>query len=105
MKPTAAQVIWFEAIGRGDIARVGGKNSSIGEMVQNLGKAGVNTPPGFATTTDAYWKFIDANGLREPVAETLRRLDSGKISLAEAGETIRAAFLQGEWPADTAQAI
>jgi pyruvate,water dikinase len=105
MTSTRPQVIWFEAIGRGDVARVGGKNASIGEMVQNLSKVGVETPTGFATTTDAYWSFIDANGLRVRITEILHRLESGQISLAQAGDAIRSSFLQSEWPTDTAQAI
>ena len=105
MKPTAAQVVWFEKIGRGDVPRVGGKNASIGEMVKNLGRSGVNTPPGFATTTDTYWKFVDANGLRDLITESVRRLEAGQTTLAETGETIRTLFLRGEWPAETAQAV
>jgi pyruvate,water dikinase len=105
MKSAAEQVVWFETIGRGDVARVGGKNASIGEMVQKLGKAGVETPVGFATTTDAYWDFVDANNLRESIQDALQRLDAGQLALAEAGKAIRSLFLRGEWPSRTAQAI
>ena len=48
-------VAWFDDLGRGDVARVGGKNASLGEMVRQLGGRGVRVPPGFATTADAYW--------------------------------------------------
>jgi pyruvate, water dikinase len=47
-------VMWFENLSRGDVALVGGKNSSLGEMVQQLGKKGIKVPSGFATTADAY---------------------------------------------------
>ena len=57
------QVVWFEELRRTDVPRVGGKNASLGEMVANLASRGVNVPPGFALTADAYWRFIDANGL------------------------------------------
>src|SRR5690606_37280695 len=67
----SAWIIPFEALGRGDVARVGGKNASLGEMVQNLSPRGVRVPTGFATTADAYWRFIDANGLREVIAGAL----------------------------------
>ncbi|MEQ1607812.1 MAG: phosphoenolpyruvate synthase [Hyphomonadaceae bacterium] len=105
METSNSTIAWFESVGRNDVARVGGKNASIGEMVQKLGKSGVNTPPGFATTTDAYWRFVEANGLREPIVRTLGRLDAGQMTLAKAGEAIRAEFLHGEWPNETAKAI
>ncbi len=102
---TAAHVIWFEDLGRHDVPRVGGKNASLGEMVRNLGGKGVPVPPGFATTSDAYWRFVEENGLRETVSVALSRLASGKCTLSEAGETIRREFLSGDWPADISASI
>jgi pyruvate,water dikinase len=99
------QVLWFEKLGCGDVATVGGKNASLGEMVANLGAKGVRVPPGFATTADAYWRYLEANGLKPKVAEALGRLAAGKVTLAETGGAIRRMFLLGEWPAETAQAI
>jgi pyruvate,water dikinase len=98
-------VVWFEAVGRGDVARVGGKNASLGEMVSNLGRQGVRVPPGFATTADAYWRFIDANGLQDTLVGALADLGAGRLSLAETGQTIRRAILRGGWPDETARAI
>eukprot|EP01036_Dinobryon_divergens_P015690 gene15690-21251_t len=46
---------WFETLGRTDVAKVGGKNASLGEMVRTLGSKGIKVPPGFATTAEAYW--------------------------------------------------
>ena len=46
-----------------DLKLVGGKNASLGEMIQNLSKSEVNIPGGFAITVDAYWKFINHNKL------------------------------------------
>ena len=48
-----------------DLELVGGKNASLGEMIQNLKKLGVNIPTGFALTVDAYWEFILHNNLDE----------------------------------------
>ena len=98
-------VVWFEKVGRNDVPRVGGKNASLGEMVRSLGKMGVKVPPGFATTADAYWRYLETNNLEKVIVDALQDLDSGKASLAETGQTIRRAFLRGEWPDETADAI
>jgi pyruvate, water dikinase len=42
-------VLWFEQVGMGDVDRVGGKNASLGEMIQQLSPQGVAVPTGFAT--------------------------------------------------------
>src|SRR5207247_9120040 len=73
----------------GDVARVGGKNASLGELIRALRPAGINVPPGFATTAQAYRDVLDANHLREPIEATLTRFKAGKITLATAGKTIR----------------
>jgi len=99
------EVIWFEDSGRADVALVGGKNASLGEMVRHLGTRGVAIPPGFATTAEAYWHFVDANRLKDGIAAALEELAAGKAQLSEVGQTIRRAFLHGEWPDDTANSI
>ncbi|TVR10525.1 MAG: phosphoenolpyruvate synthase [Salinarimonadaceae bacterium] len=99
------EVIWFEELGRADVALVGGKNASLGEMVRHLGERGVAVPPGFATASQAFWRFIDANRIRDVIAATLDDLGANRIALPEAGKTIRSAILRGEWPDETAAAI
>lgn len=98
-------VVGFEDVGRADVARVGGKNASLGEMTRSLRGAGIAVPSGFAATSDGYWKFVDANGLREPMRDALQKLGDGRWTLAEAGTFIRTAFLRGEWPAELSAAI
>ena len=105
MPTQARQIIWFEELGRTDVPVVGGKNASLGEMVRNLGDRGVAVPPGFASTAQAYWHFLDANRLRPVIAAALQDLQASRIPLAEAGQAIRRAVLRGEWPKDTAAAI
>lgn len=105
MSSSGRFVAWFDGLGRGDVAKVGGKNASLGEMVTTLGKKGVHVPDGFATTSDTYWSFIDANGLRETISDRLDDLAAGKAQLAETGKTIRTAILKGTWPQDAADAI
>ena len=101
----ADPVIWFEEVRRSDVASVGGKNSSLGEMVQTLAPKGIRIPPGFATTAEAYWDYVEANGFREKLAALLADLAAGKATLAETGKEIRALLLRGEWPEKTASAI
>ena len=98
-------VIPFEEIDRGDVARVGGKNASLGEMVCHLGKQGVAVPPGFATTSDAYWQFVEKNDLQQSIIDALGKMKAGESTLSETGTLLRRLFLQGEWPDDTARAI
>jgi pyruvate, water dikinase len=98
-------IVRFEELERTDVARVGGKNASLGEMVRHLGARGVAVPPGFATTADAYWRFVDANGLRETISAALGDLAEGKATLAETGQALRRAFLRADWPDDMAADI
>ena len=56
-------VRWFADLGMGDLEEVGGKNSSLGEMISNLADAGVKVPDGFATTSSAYRSFLGDTGL------------------------------------------
>jgi pyruvate, water dikinase len=99
------EIMFFEDLHRVDVALVGGKNSSLGEMVQELGGLGIRVPPGFATTADAFRRFIKENGLNEIIAETVADYDEGKITLHVAGDTVRSAIVAGDWPAETEAAI
>ncbi|MBO6754723.1 MAG: phosphoenolpyruvate synthase [Roseibium sp.] len=105
MTNTNQLVFWFEDAGRQDVPLIGGKNASLGEMVNALQPRGINVPAGFATTADAYWQFVKHNGLKTLVADALNDLDSGVATLAETGARVRSAFLRGTWPSDLAGII
>ncbi|MBI4924069.1 MAG: phosphoenolpyruvate synthase [Devosia nanyangense] len=100
-----SSIEWFETLARKDVARVGGKNASLGEMVRTLLPKGIKVPPGFATTADAYWQFIDTNDLRPRITALVADWEEGKTSLPETGSQIRNLILKGSWPADTAAEI
>ncbi|HSU47292.1 MAG TPA: PEP/pyruvate-binding domain-containing protein, partial [Arthrobacter sp.] len=83
-------VLWFSELGLNDLDKVGGKNASLGEMVQNLTSAGVQVPDGFATTADAYRRFLSDSGLDRKIADRLVGLDTDDVTaLASAGQEIR----------------
>jgi len=83
-------IIWFNELTLHDIAKVGGKNASLGEMIQTLTKVGIKVPEGFATTAQAYRDFIHQNELQEKINKLLSKLDINDIkSLEEAGIQIR----------------
>jgi pyruvate,water dikinase len=98
-------VLWLDTVSRSDVAIVGGKNASSGELLKTLGAEGIRAPGGFATTSAAYWAFVDANKLRAPIGDALRALNDGKATLAETGARIRAALLSGQWSPVTRDAI
>ena len=105
MNEHAPVVIRFERLGRQDVGLVGGKNASLGELIGNLVAQGINVPPGFATSADAYWRYVEDNALKPLTEKTLAAWRNGKIELAEAGMALRAAFLDGDWPSDIATEI
>lgn len=81
---------WFEEIDAGDVALVGGKNASLGEMVRNLGKNGVNVPSGFAITAEAYTYVIEKAGIMGKIRDILAGLDTHDMeNLSRRSEEIR----------------
>ena len=100
MPKKSVNVMWFEDLSRGDVALVGGKNSSLGEMVRQLGKKGIKVPGGFATTADAYRAYLTANTLDARIDEVIARWQDHKIALHDAGAQVRAMMLQGDFPDD-----
>lgn len=101
----ASMIVWFGSLGLGDVALVGGKNASLGELVRHLSAQGVKVPDGFATTADAFWQFVEANQIGVIIRTALADFAAGKSDLARTGDMIRQAFLRGEWPSETADAI
>ncbi len=93
------RIRWFKTLGLGDVAKVGGKNASLGEMVSSLSARGVHVPDGFATTADAWREFVAANRLDVLIRETLAGLDVHDVAaLQSCGQRIRAAILQARLP-------
>ena len=88
--PQAAYVIDFAHLRMGDVEIVGGKNSSLGEMISQLASAGVRVPGGFATTALAFREFLTHGQLTEKINARLSALNVDDVkALAEAGKEIR----------------
>ena len=79
---------WLEDIDADDVASVGGKNASLGEMVRNLGCYDIKVPPGFAITADSYRHFLSANNLEAVIASSLAEVKDGKASVRQSGRRI-----------------
>jgi pyruvate,water dikinase len=105
VKPQSRLVVWLDDERAQDVARVGGKNSSLAEMIMNLSEAGVAVPEGFATTSEAYWEYLSHNKLDENIAVKIKAYQRGKATLAETGRAVRAMFLKAEMPPALAESI
>ena len=83
-------ILWLHELRLADLARVGGKNSSLGEMIGHLAGLGVSVPGGFATTAEAFQAFIAHNDLHQRIYDRLATLDVEDVpALTEAGRQIR----------------
>jgi pyruvate,water dikinase len=92
-------IVSLDAVSMADVARVGGKNASLGEMIRHLTGAGVRVPGGFATSAQAFWDFLDHNRLRPRIHAQLAALDVADVTaLADAGARIRSWVEEAEWP-------
>jgi len=99
-------ILWFNEVGIKDISLVGGKNASLGEMLQKLTPKGINIPDGFAVTSEAYKYFIKFNNLEETIKKILSKLDKSNVDeLKEIGKKIRNLILKGKMPDDLADLI
>ncbi len=96
----------FSELGIGDVAVVGGKNASLGEMYQALEGEGIKVPNGFATTAEGFRLYIEHNNLHQKIAAELEQLDTRNVdALQISGAKIRQWIMHGEMPAPLADDI
>ncbi|MBN8727918.1 MAG: phosphoenolpyruvate synthase [Xanthomonadales bacterium] len=99
-------VLWLDTLRMSDLAQVGGKNASLGEMIGNLAQLGVSVPGGFATTADAYQDYLEKSGLAERIQARLSTLDVEDVdALTAAGSEIRGWIVDTALPAELDKAI
>lgn len=101
-----ALVLWFDAVGIADIPWVGGKNASLGEMLQKLTAKGIRVPGGFATTAHAYRLFLRQSGLDDALHRLFADLDVENVAnLQQHGQQARSLILNTPLPTNLQQAI
>jgi len=99
-------IVQLDKVGMNDLELVGGKNASLGEMLQNLTKLGVNIPGGFVITVNAYQEFILHNNLDEKIRELVKQIDYSSVeSLRRAGLQIRNLIRNGRFPSQLSKEI
>ena len=101
-----ALVLWFEDFGIADVPLVGGKNASLGEMIRHLLPKGIGIPNGFATTAEAYRRFLEFNGLDVKLRKLFTGLSVEDLNqLRQVGSEARALVLDASFPEDLDSAI
>jgi pyruvate,water dikinase len=94
-------ILWFDSIELSDLAQVGGKNASLGEMRKELISKGVSIPDGFAITAFAYRHLLTTAGISEEITRLLSDLNTHDIkNLSERGQKIRSLIYNAEFPDD-----
>ncbi len=98
-------IIRFDDLGVGDVALVGGKNSSLGELRVGLGGSGVRVPDGFAVTAEAYRRLVAANDLAPVIEQGINELRADPTALPRVGAMIRSHFLAATIPDEVRDAL
>lgn len=99
-------VVDFAELSLSDVALVGGKNASLGELYRKLRPLGINAADGFAVTADAYRRLLAEDCLADTLSEVLNNLDPTSVeSLADVGKYARAAVLGTKLPTSLVREI
>ena len=100
MSDSIPYVLDFSQVGNGDVAIVGGKCASLGELLRELTQQGVHAVDGFSTTSHAYNLLLETGGLRKNLQKLLKGLDVNDLDeLARVGSTARQLMLDTPFPA------
>src|SRR5512137_1009605 len=95
-------IVWFNEVGKKDVASVGGKGANLGELTN----ARIPVPPGFIVTADAYYQFLEETQIMELIRQKLGRLDPhNSKQLQRVAEEIQQIILKSAVPPDIAREI
>jgi pyruvate,water dikinase len=93
-----SMIVWFERLALDDVPIVGGKNASLGELIRQLGDAGVRVPIGFATTAQAFRDFITLSGIEPTMRDHIEHYRKETATLQDTGHALRTLILAGSLP-------
>src|ERR1700691_1846502 len=87
---------FFNELTMNEAPLVGGKNATLGEMYNTLSKVGIKVPYGYAVTAHAYWEYVKANNLLEPIKKAIKSIGKGsdRAVLAKQSAQIRKLFIK-----------
>ena len=106
MSDTRPYVLNFSEVGAGDVAIVGGKCASLGELFRELMTQGVRAVDGYSTTSRAYEVLLETGGLRKRLQKLLKGLDVNDLDeLARVGAEARRLMLETPFPKEVETAI
>ena len=92
---------WLNQTNMSEVSLVGGKNASLGEMLQNLTKLGINIPNGFVVTSKGFDKFILNNNINEEIDSIIKNVDTNDtIDLKNKSNQIKKLIVDSEYPND-----
>ncbi|HKL35385.1 MAG TPA: PEP/pyruvate-binding domain-containing protein, partial [Salegentibacter sp.] len=96
----------FSEISIDDVAEVGGKNASLGEMYNELSSEGVLVPNGFATTSAGFWTFLKSNNIDEKIKKLLKTLDREDYkNLSDIGSEARELIMEEKFSKEFSEEI
>ncbi len=99
-------ILWYKDISKKDVALVGGKNASLGEMFSQLVKKGINIPDGFVFSAEAYWYFLKVNKIDKELKNIFNDFNPDSlVSLKKTGKAARELILNNEFPEDLKKEI
>lgn len=105
MHKSKPYTLWFKEVTLRDVAIVGGKNASLGEMFSSLAKEGISVPNGFIITASAYKYFLTKSGITEKINSILSQKATNIKGLQEKGERVRHLILEAKIPDDLQEDI
>ncbi len=92
-------ILFFDEIRLEDIALVGGKNASLGEMFTQLNPKGIEVPNGFAVTADAFRAFCQHNQIDQTLQQLIKTVHTDSYdNLSRVGQQCRQLILNAAFP-------
>jgi pyruvate, water dikinase len=102
MSPSKKAIVWFNEVGKKDVASVGGKGANLGELTN----AKIPVPPGFIVTADAYYNFLEKTRIMDHIRDLLNSINpQDSRQLQQVAEKIQQIIVKSDVPQDLVQLI